>query len=532
MEVPTTGVSFLFERFRLDRRGLCRRDEHEVFVPVAVGGRALDALRVLVERAGDLVSKDEIVAAVWPGIVVEDSNLFVQISALRRILDRGAQGSCIQTVARRGYRFVAPVTRRAADAGSGIAIIPDVGARPPPRLSIAVLPFVNLGNDPDQEYFADGITDDLTTDLSRISGSFVIARNTAFTYKGKAVEANQVGRELGVRYVLEGSVRRSGNRVRVNAQLIDAETGGHLWTERFDGEFADLFVMQDEITSGIAVALNLELIAAEADRPSDEPDALDYILRGRAALSKPVSRGNYAVAISLFERALALDPRSVEAQSWLATALVDRSHDIMTGSDAADVARADVLITQALAASPRNTLAHYAKGQMLRRQRRSEEAISEFETVLALNRNSVSAMGALRWCKLLTGSMESLIPLAEQAIRLSHRDPLIAHWYYQIGTVYLLESCTDEAIVWLKRARSANPELPYAHSRLASAYALRGEIERAAAELAQSRRLSGDRRFSSIAELKAAQYWGVPKIRALYEATFFAGLRKAGMPED
>jgi tetratricopeptide (TPR) repeat protein len=169
---------------------------------------------------------------------------------------------------------------------------------------------------------------------------------------------------------------------------------------------------------------------------------------------------------------------------------------------------------------------------MLRRQRRSEEAISEFETVLALNRNSVSAMGALRWCKLLTGSMKSLIPLAEQAIRLSHCDPLIAHWYYQIGTVYLLQSRTDEAIVWLKRARSANPELPYARSRLASAYALRGEIERAAAELAEARRLTGDRRFSSIAELKAAQYWGVPKIRAFYEATFFAGLRKAGMPED
>jgi len=203
----------------------------------------------------------------------------------------------------------------------------------------------------------------------------------------------------------------------------------------------------------------------------------------------------------------------------------------MTGSDAADVERAEVLIKRALAASSHGALAHYAKGQMLRRQRRSEEAIPEFETVLALNRNSVSAMVALRWCKLLTGSIEESLPLAEQATRLSYRDPLSATWYHLIGTAHLLQSRTDEAIVWLQRARSANPELPYAHSHLASAYALRGEIEHAAAELAQARRLSGDRRFSSIAQLEAAQYFGVPEIRTLYETTLFAGLRKAGMPE-
>ena len=444
---------------------------------------------------------------------------------------RASGGSCIQTVAGRGYRFLAEVTRRAAEAGADTGSVSG-GGRPPTRLSIVVLPFANLSNDPEQEYFADGITDDLTTDLSRISGSFVIARSTAFTYKRKAVDAGQAGHELGVRYVLEGSVRRSGNRVRVNAQLIDAETDGHLWAEHFDGDTADLLVMQDEITRRIAVALHLELVGAEADRPTDHPDAFDYILRGRAALSKPPSRRNYAEAISLFERALAIDPRSAEAQSWLATALVDRSMDIMTGSEPADIARAEVFIGQALAASPRNTLAHYAKGQMLRRQRRSEEAIPELETVLALNRNSVSAMGALLWCQLLSGSIEGSIPLAEQAVRLSHCDPFVAHWYFQIGTVHLLQSRTDEAILWLEKARSANPELSYAHGRLASAYALRGEIERAVRELAEAQRLSGDRRFSSIAQVKAAQYWGVPKIRALYERTYFAGLRKAGLPEE
>ncbi len=182
-----------------------------------------------------------------------------------------------------------------------------------PRLSIVVLPFVNLSNDPDQQYFADGITEDLTTDLSHISDSFVISRNTAFTYRNKLVDAKQIGRELGVRYVLEGSVRRSGNQVRVNTQLIDAETDAHLWAERFDSDIGDFFSLQNKITSRIAVALNFKLVGVEAARPTEHPDALDYILRGRAAFLKPPTRESRAEQISLFERALELDPQSVEA---------------------------------------------------------------------------------------------------------------------------------------------------------------------------------------------------------------------------
>jgi TolB-like protein len=284
--------------------------------PVAIGSRAFEVLRVLIAAHGDLVSKDEIMAAVWPGTVVEDNNLTVQIAALRRILDHGrADGSCIQTVAGRGYRFAVAVTWHAGDSGISRTPVVVIGTRPPPPLSIVVLPFTNLSNDPDQEYFADGLTDDLTTDLSRIAGSFIIARGTAFTYKGKSAEAKQIGRELGVRYVLEGSVRRSGDRVRVNAQLIDAETDAHLWAERFDRGIGDLFALQDEITSRIAVELNLELIAAEAARPINHPDAVDYIFRGRAAQSKPPTRDNYAEAVGWFERALELDPRSADAQS-------------------------------------------------------------------------------------------------------------------------------------------------------------------------------------------------------------------------
>jgi len=191
-----------------------------------------------------------------------------------------------------------------------------------PRMSIVVLPFTNLSNDPEQQYFADGITEDLTTDLSRIGGDgtgdrmFVISRNTAVTYRNKTVDTKQIGRELGVRYVMEGSVQRSGSRVRVTAQLIDAETDAHLWVERFDRDTSDLFALQSEITGRIAAILNLELVSAEATRPTDHPEALDYFFRGRAALHKGPGRDSFAEAISLTEHALALDPRSVEALGW------------------------------------------------------------------------------------------------------------------------------------------------------------------------------------------------------------------------
>jgi len=422
-------------------------------------------------------------------------------------------------------------------AGSPTASVsPTTSSSPPvaaPRLSIVVLPFANLSNDPEQQYFADGITEDLTTDLSRIADMLVISRNTAFTYRNKPIDTRQIGRELGVRYVLEGSVRRASSQVRVNAQLIDAESDAHLWADRFDGDTSDLFALQDEITSRIAVTLNLQLVRTEAGRTTEHPEALDYILRGRAAQEKPPSRDRFAEQIRLFERALALDPRSVEAQSWLVVAITGR---VMTGwadSAAVDIARAEGLVGQALAASPQSMSAHYAKGQVLLAQNRFEEAIPEYETVLASNRNWVRALRALGQCKLFTGTIEETIPLVERAIRLSPRDPDRGYWYSNIGHVHLLQSSTDEAIVWLEKARIAMPQRPAVHAELASAYGLKGESERAAIELAEARRLVADDRYSSIARLKAVVgYWGVPKIRALFEATYFAGLRKAGMPEE
>jgi tetratricopeptide (TPR) repeat protein len=333
--------------------------------------------------------------------------------------------------------------------------------------------------------------------------------------------------------VLEGSIQRSGNRVRVNTQLIDAETDTHLWAERFDRAIGDLFALQNEITSRIAVALNVEVLAAEAARATESnPDVLDYILQGRAALTQPPGLNSYGEAINSFEHALALDPQSVKAKGWLANALLGRVLDLHPSSSWDDLKRADTLANQALAASPGSMPAHLAKGQLLRVERRCEDAIPEFEMVISSNRNSSAALFALGECKLLTGSIDEVIPLEEQAIRLGPRDPYVFNSYLVIGKVHLLQSRIEEAIVWLERARIRNPGSPWPYVWLASAYALQGETDHAGANLAEARRLLGEDSFPSLAELMAHGYWGVPKIRALFEATYFAGLRKAGVPEE
>ena len=357
---------------------------------------ATEIQRVMVDREPDVPEEQRIrfrIGVNLGDVIVEEDDIFgdgVNVAArLEGLAEPG--GICVSRVVRdqvrdkldyafedlgeRQVKNIARPVRVYAWRPEGIAspatanASPTSSISPPfaaPRLSIVVLPFANLSNDPEQQYFADGITEDLTTDLSRIGGMLVISRNTAFTYQGKRVDTKQIGRELCVRYVLEGSVRRLGNRIRVTAQLIDAETDVHLWAERFDGDTSDLFALQDEITARLANALGVELIAAEAIRPSEHPDALDYILRGRAAWNKGPTRDNYAQAISLFERALALDPRSVDAQSWLGYALAVRVTNLVSESAAADIARAEELIGQVLAACPRSALAHYGKGQVLR----------------------------------------------------------------------------------------------------------------------------------------------------------------------
>jgi TolB-like protein/DNA-binding winged helix-turn-helix (wHTH) protein len=581
MQGLAPSETFLFEDFHLDRRGgLSRCDDSGGFAPVAIGSRALDILGVLIEQAGEVVSKDEIVSTVWPGTVVEDSNLTVQISALRRVLDRGrSNDSCIQTVPGRGYRFAAKVTRCGADpppavGGNG----EDHGAGAPPvsrfptatrsrwrawhkivtlfavlavsgslaawiwdhrwlgtadmrpRLSMVVLPFANLGTDPDQQHFVDAITSDLTADLSAIGHGFVVSPDTAFTYRSKSVDSKEIGRELGVRYVVEGDVRRSGAKIRATARLIDAETDTLLWAQQFDSETGDLIALEDDITSRISIALGIELIDREAARPTRQPDALHYILRGAAVMNAPKTRKTYAEAISLFDRALALDPRAAEAPGRLAIHLAGRVTANMSDTAAADIARAEYFARQAVAASPRSALAHMARAQVLFAQNRCDEAVYEYETVLALNRNFVPAYYHIGLCKLLSAPEET-ITFVERAIRLSPSNPDIGFWYSAIGRAYLIEGRTDEGVVLLEKARGANPAQSWVRAWLASAYALDGKTERASTELAEARRLGSDDRYSSISRLKALGRLA-PKALARLETSYFAGLRKAGMPEE
>ncbi len=594
MNGPGAAKVVLLEGFRLDLAGggLFRLDQAGTATPVSISSRALDLLSLLVERQGQLVSKDAIMEAVWPGTVVEEGNLTVQISALRGVLDENREaGSCIQTVPGRGYRFVAPVTRiepaaRPASApfsgnGSGgpideyaksqapvplgrtaapiwraqywrrghvmAAVIGTLcltfvvvaamrwqshwsgETRPVPPLSIIVLPFTNLSDDRDQQYFSDGITEDLTTELSRIAPMFVISHRTAFGYRDNPADAKQIGRELGVRYVVEGSVRRSGREVRVNAKLIDVANGALLWAERFDRDAGDFFTLQDEMTSHIAVTLNLELLAAAAMRPVEHPDALDYILRGRAVYLRVPPRDGHTEAIGLFERALALDPRSVEAQIRLAMALTGRVLDEVTDSGEADIARAQELIGQVLMASPRDPLAHYAKGLALRAQHRYDDAVPEYEAAVAFNRNWAGAYADLGWCKFFVGSIEQAMPLMKRAAHLSPRDPQIGNWDSRIGLMYLVQSRIDDAIHWLEKARVAAPDLPWVHLRLASAYSLKGETKRAAAELAEAQR--NGRHDLSIGRLKAGLL-APANMDPVFETTYYAGLRKAGVREQ
>jgi TolB-like protein/Tfp pilus assembly protein PilF len=399
-------------------------------------------------------------------------------------------------------------------------------ARSVPRLSIVVLPFTNLSSDPDQEYFADGITEDLTADLSRIPGMIVISRNTAFTYRKRTVGTKQISRELSVRYLLEGSVRRLSNQIRVTARLIDAQTDLHLWAEHFDGPVEDLFELQDEITNWIAKALNVQLAVAEAARPVEHPDALDCILRGRAVAAKSRSPATQDEAIGWYERALALDPASSEAQAHLAVALTARVQDFVPKSWELDIERAEKLARQAWMSSPLSARAHFSMAEVLRAQRRYTEATTEYETVLTLDRNFADALSALGRCKTYIGRVDDAILAQQHAIRLSPRDSRIHNWYFRIGQAHLLQSRIDPAIDWLEKARSVGPAVWYVHSCLAAAYAHKGDLKHARAELAAARTLQGSGFERGIAY--AAECFVEPDIRARFERTILAGLYRAG----
>lgn len=328
-----------------------------------------------------------------------------------------------------------------------------------PRFSIVVLPFANLSNDAEQDYFIDGLIEDLTTDLSSITGSFVIARNTAFTYKAKAVDVRQIGRDLNVRYVLEGSARKLHNSMRINAQLIDAETGAHLWADRFDGDISNLAALSEEVTARLARALSLGLVDAEARRASRamSPNALDLVLRANALMNRPRSRENSFEARKLFDAAYRLDSENFEALTGLAWIDVDTFTYGWSDSPSDDLTRADEEIGKALTLAPTHASAHWIKGEILVWQGRAEEALAAFDTCIALDRNHSPAHDWRGFAKVFVGRAEETEADVQRAIRLSPKDPRLAIMIGHIGFAKLHLGKLDEAIAHLRQALTVNP---------------------------------------------------------------------------
>jgi adenylate cyclase len=420
----------------------------------------------------------------------------------------------------------APATSAHAIAGSATSA---------PRLSIVVLPFDNLSRDPDQDYFADGITEDLTTDLSRISGSFVIARNTAFTYKGKSVDVKQLGRDLGVRYVLEGSVQRLGDQVQVAVQLIDAESGAHVWADRFETDRRNLVEAQSEITGRLARTLNLELMQAVGRRIEQEravdPDARDLIMRGWALYQRPLNAENRKEALHAFEEAQAIDPNSVDAEIGIAAVLTVNVADGSTETPKDDEARAEKLLADALQRDPNRSQLHVTLALLRRLQNRLPESRIEWERAIALDPNNAAAIGQLGVTLIYLGEPAAAIPLEEKRLRLNPDDPNIALAYWSLGLAHLLLGHLDQATDLFTKAHAANPRIYYIDLDLAAALALKGNLDEAHIALAEAIRLKPN--INSMTRQRARwAYTNNPAYRALAAKTVDVGLRKAGMPED
>ena len=420
---------------------------------------------------------------------------------------------------------IPPATNTSGDAGR---------QRPSePPLSVVVLPFANPSNDPTQEYFADGVTEDLTAELSQIPGSVVIARDTAFTYKGASIDAQQIGRELGVRYVLTGSVRRAGEQVWLNVLLIDAQTGTRTWETQFDTDRANLAYAQQEITDNLARAVggHPEVLAARRNPTTIDPDAHDFLMRGRAWFYRPYSLASWQEAQTAFERALEIDARSVEARIDLARVLSGRLADGWSISLQQDPARAGQLLREALERDENRSTAHFAMGVLRRMQNRLTEAQSEFETAIALNPNDARASYQLGVTLMFLGHPEMGIPHVEKAIRLDPNDPEATVMYWALGTCHLLLGQVDKAIDFLDKARAANPRIWYPYLYLAGAFGLRGEIDTAKGDLAESLKLKPE--IDSLARMRAYNAWITnPENWALQEQTLNAGLRRAGLPDE
>jgi adenylate cyclase len=403
-----------------------------------------------------------------------------------------------------------------------------------PRLSIVVLPFENLSGDKEQDYFADGITEDLTTDLSHVF-DFVIARNTAFTYKGKSVDAKQIGRELGVKYLLEGSVRRVGETITINAQLISTETGAHVWADRFEGERDKLGALQVEAVSRLANSLGVELVKAEAlramrERPSN-PDAVDLAMRGMAIMNGTESLASVNEAIGLFERALALDAKNVQALIGLSWALGDRESNFADDRSAEHLAREEQAVDAALAIQPDNSAAHLFKSIFYQNKHQWGPSMAEAEKAFADDPTNAGAIAQVGFIKMFLGHAEDGFADVETALRLSPRDPAVTWWQFTICHLHSHLAQWEQAIEWCNKSVASGNETQWPYTDLAAAHGWLGHMKEAKEAAAKVLKYDPDFTIQGWLESPLHDHWnGDPTFKAQVER-IVEGARKAGIPE-
>ncbi|MGA8996705.1 MAG: winged helix-turn-helix domain-containing tetratricopeptide repeat protein, partial [Pseudolabrys sp.] len=493
----------------------------------AVEPQVFDLLIYLVQNRDRVVSKDDLIASIWGGRAVSDSTLTSRINAARKAVgDSGVKQKLIRTIARKGLRFVGDVHIRPLGLEPQAEIHePSRAALPlPDRPAIAVLPFLNMSGDPEHEYFSDGISEDIITALSKLRWFFVIARNSSFTYKGKAVHMKQIAEELGVGYVVEGSVRKSGDRVRITAQLNDVATGSHIWAERYDRDIADVFAVQDEITEAIVAAIEPQLYAAEnfhAQRKApDSMDAWDLVMRALSHYWR-VTRQDNVVAQALLEKATVIDPNYGQALGVLAASQTFSAH--MGWADmAAVVPTAERAAHAAIRADGEDPWAHYALGNVYLFTRRFDDSLAEFELALQLNPNFSLAQGyyglALAYC----GRWQEADLAASRALRLSPRDPFsaiycgIAAYSQYVGHNY------DEAMRLARESIRLRNDFVGGHRVLTAAAGMAGQSETAKAALLELRRAQPNICIDWIVNQ-------MPFKRDVDRSHYVEGFRRAGM---
>jgi TolB-like protein/DNA-binding winged helix-turn-helix (wHTH) protein len=525
----------------------------------------LAVLRMLVTRAGRVISRDTLLDGFTDRRFESfDRSVDVLIGKLRRKIEPDPkQPRLIVTVPGEGYRFdgltnfLSPpqtlsVAHPASQGGlneshgsdfisteeqlsafGAMTKMPVSESREAPRLSVVVLPFANMGGDPGQAHFVDGVTESLTTDLSRIRGALVIARNTAFTYKGKPVDAKTIGRELNVRYVLEGSVQRGGNRMRVNVQLIDAETGNHLWAERFDKQLADLFDMQDEIVARLAGALNGQLAAAEARRAekAPTPDSMDFYFQGLARYNRGRTIDNLAQARSFFDRALTADPDNVEALIGLARLDVREAANLFATDPTATFVAAEAKLIKALSSVPDHARGHRLLGYVQILTKRAAQGIAECERALVLDQNLASAHAFIGLGKIFVGRAEETEAHVGEALRLSPIDTHAHTWKSFAGYAKTLLGAYEQAVAWFHRAIQANRNYPVAYFNLGAAFAQLGRLDEAHSAVGAGLALN-----PAFSIFRADSAWRAMSDNTAYlgqlEQRLLGGLRKAGVTEQ